>query len=324
MTPMRNLLPNPLSQKLQGEFSAADRIQNFHVWKIRTHKHQSKMKSIQYLLAAAIAIGITVGPANADEKSNPDTLRVALLPDENASTLIKQNKDLKDYLAKELGKEIEIVVTTDYSSMIEAMRRGRLELGYFGPLSYVLAKEKSPEIEPFAAQMKDGSATYHSIFIGSAESGVEKPEDVRGKTMAYGDQASTSSHLIPKSILIDKGLEAGEDYDEQFLGSHDAVALAVQNGNAQVGGMSQPIYNALVEKGTIDPNKVKVLEVSPPFPNYPWTMQGYLAPELKEKIRNAFLSLKDKEILSKLKAEGFADAKDEDYDKVRKLTAILD
>jgi ABC-type phosphate/phosphonate transport system substrate-binding protein len=53
-------------------------------------------------------------------------------------------------------------------------------------------------------------------------------------------------------------------------------------------------------------------------------MQGYLDPELQEKIRNAFYSLKDEDILGKLKADGFAEAKDEDYDKVRKLTAILD
>ncbi len=282
------------------------------------------MKHTLCLFAAFFAAFTLAVPGHADEKSNPDTLRVALLPDENASTLIKANEGLKKYLEAELGKEVEIVVTTDYSSMIEAMRRGRLELGYFGPLSYVLAKEKSPELEPFAAQMKDGSSTYHSVFIGSVEAGIEKPEDVKGKTMAYGDQASTSSHLIPKSLLIDRGLEAGRDYSEQFLGSHDAVALAVQNGNAEVGGLSQPIFEALIAKGMIDPAKVKVLEVSPAYPNYPWTMQGYLDPELKEKIRNAFYNLKDEEILAKLKADGFAEAKDEDYDKVRKLTAILD
>lgn len=282
------------------------------------------MKNTICLIAAFFAALTLVVSGHADEKSNPDTLRVALLPDENASTLIKANEGLKKYLEAELGKKVEIVVTTDYSSMIEAMRRGRLELGYFGPLSYVLAKGKSPELEPFAAQMKDGSTTYHSVFIGSVEAGIEKPEDVKGKTMVYGDQASTSSHLIPKSLLIDRGLEAGRDYSEQFVGSHDAVALAVQNGNAEVGGMSQPIYEALVAKGIIDPAKVKVIEVSPAFPNYPWTMQSYLAPELKEKIKNAFYNLKDEEILGKLKADGFGEAKDEDYDKVRKLTSILD
>jgi len=282
------------------------------------------MNTAKLLLTAALAALAPILTGHAADESNPDTIRVALLPDENAATIIKDNRGLQEYLEESLGKDVELVVTTDYSSMIEAMRRGRLELAYFGPLSYVLAKRKSPELECFAAQKKNGSATYHSIFIGNAESGVEKPEDVKGKTMAYGDQASTSSHLIPKAILSEKGLEAGEDYQEQFLGSHDAVALAVQNGNAQVGGMSKPIFEALLKKDMIDPEEVVRLEISEPYPNYPWTMQGYLDPELKEKIRNAFLSLDDPEILSKLNADGFAEARDEDYDKVRKLTAILE
>ena len=67
---------------------------------------------------------------------------MALLPDENAATLIQNAQPLKQYLEATLKKEIEIIVTTDYSSMIEAMRFGRIEVAYFGPFSYVLAKSK--------------------------------------------------------------------------------------------------------------------------------------------------------------------------------------
>ena len=83
---------------------------------------------------------------------------MALLPDENAGTVIKNNQPLKDYLETTLGKKVELIVTTDYSSMIEAMRFGRIDLAYFGPLSYVLARQKS-EIEPFVALKAKGSTT---------------------------------------------------------------------------------------------------------------------------------------------------------------------
>jgi len=69
-------------------------------------------------------------------EADPKILKVALLPDENASTVIKNNKALKQYLEKELHKNIELIVTTDYSSMIEAMRHSRIDIAYFGPLSY--------------------------------------------------------------------------------------------------------------------------------------------------------------------------------------------
>jgi len=253
---------------------------------------------------------------------DPQTLKVALLPDENASTIIKNNQGLKDYLEAQLGKKVELVVTTDYSSMIEAMRHGRLDLAYFGPLSYVLARQKS-EIEPFAALKVKGSTTYQSVVIANISSGVNAIGDIKGKNMAYGDKVSTSSHLIPKSVLAEQGLDAGRDYQEHFVGSHDAVALAVQNGHAQAGGLSRPIFESLVERKMVSLDKVKVLEYSKPFPQYPWTMRSNLKPELKDKIRNAFLNLKDPAVLKAFKAEGFEAITDKQYDVVRNLGYLL-
>lgn len=261
-------------------------------------------------------------PAVDPAVSDPKVLKVALLPDENASTIIKNNEGLEKYLEEKVGKDVELVVTTDYSSMIEAASNGRLDLAYFGPLSYVLAKTKS-NIEPFAALKKDGETTYKSVLIANNDSGVTSIEQASGKTVAFGDQASTSSHLIPKSMLAAKGLQPKKDYQEAFVGSHDAVALAVQNNNAQVGGLSQPIFESLVERQVIDSNKVKVVAESQPFPQYPWTMRSDLNPELKSKIREAFVDLKDEAVLKPFKADGFDAIEDQDYDVVRDLGKIL-
>jgi phosphonate transport system substrate-binding protein len=282
----------------------------------------------QQLLAAVLALalgGAFASGCGGDEASeasgggDPETLRVALLPDESANAVIQKNEPLKDYLEETLDKKVELVVTTDYSSMIEAMRRGRLELAYFGPLSYVLAKSKA-DIEPFAAlEEKPDDTTYQAVVIANRDSGVSSPSDAGGKQVAFGDPASTSSHLIPRAMLSSEGLDAEEDYQPQFLGAHDAVALAVQNGNAEVGGLSKPIFESLVEQGTIDPDKVKLLATSRPYPNYPWTMQASLSPELKRRIRSAFLEMKDPKALEPLEAVGFGAVSDGDYDVVRKL-----
>ena len=270
-------------------------------------------------LCAAFAIAVS---AQAAPNPDPDMLKVALLPDENAGTVIKNNQPLKEYLETTLGKKVELIVTTDYSSMIEAMRHGRLDLAYFGPLSYVLARQKS-EIEPFAALKSKGSTTYQSVVIANVASGVKSIADVKGKNVAFGDKASTSSHLIPKSVLAEKGFEAGRDYNEHFVGSHDAVAMAVQNGHAQLGGLSRPIFESLVERRVVDPAKVAVLEYSKPVPQYPWTLRSNLKPELKEKIRGAFLAIKDPAILKPFKAEGFDIITDKHYDVIRDLGPLL-
>src|SRR5262245_22374092 len=195
------------------------------------------------LIGVALALGVA-GPALAAD-ADPALLKVALLPDENASELIKRNQPLKDYLEKELGKKIELIVTTDYSSMIEAMRFGRINLAYFGPLSYVLARSKS-DIEPFAAMVTDGKPTYRSVVIANAKAGVIALSDIKGKKMVYGDRASTSSHLIPKTMLVEAGLLHDRDYQQHFVGAHDAVAVNVANGNADAGGLSEVIWKSLV------------------------------------------------------------------------------
>ena len=258
-----------------------------------------------------------------ENKANPQKLVVALLPDESAATVIQNNKGLEMYLENKLNKDIELFVSTDYSSMIEVASKGRLDLAYFGPLSYVLAKTKS-NIEPFAALEKDGKNTYQALVIGNAEAGINSYEKIEGKIMAYGDQASTSSHLIPKSMLKQKQLKAGENYEEVFVGAHDAVAVAVANGKAQAGGLSKPIFMGLIEKGTIDKNKVIVIAESKPFPQYPWTMRSDLDSELKTQIQQAFLELEDKAILKPFKADAFTLVTDQDYDVVRNLGEVLE
>lgn len=275
------------------------------------------------LFAAAFLAGCSRPAAAPADKGDPDVLKVALLPDESPATVIKDNRALKEYLEQKLEKRIELVVTTDYSSMIEAVRHGRIDLAYFGPLSYCLAKSKC-DIEPFAAKMQDGAATYTSLVVAHSETPIETLKDIKGLQVAYGDTASTSSHLIPKSMLAAAGLLAGRDYEEAFVGNQDAVLLNVARGNAQAGGLSRPIYDSLVERGIVDPEQVKIVSESKPFPQYPWTMQARLSPELKQRIKQAFLDLDDPAVLKPLKAEGFAPVQDLDYDVIRELAKLLD
>ncbi|HVX13554.1 MAG TPA: phosphate/phosphite/phosphonate ABC transporter substrate-binding protein [Pirellulales bacterium] len=264
----------------------------------------------------------TSPPATA--RRDPATLKVALLPDESPSTVIKDNEPLKEYLTKRIGKEIELVVTTDYSSMIEAVRHGRIDIAYLGPLSYCLAKSKC-DIEPFAAKLQHGATTYQSVIVANAESSIASLADIKGQTMAYGDTASTSSHLIPKSMLVAEGLLVDRgDYKEVFVGNHDAVLINVARGNAQAGGLSKPIYESLIERRVVDPDKVRVVAESKPYPQYPWAMQTDLAADLKQRIKDAFYQLDDKQVLGPLKADGFAPVADEDYEPIRELAKILD
>jgi phosphonate transport system substrate-binding protein len=275
------------------------------------------------LLSTLAATLLAAAPPALAQGKDPSKLRVALLPDENASTLIQNAQPLKAYLEQTLKKDIELVVTTDYSSMIEAMRFGRIEIAYFGPFSYVLAKSRAPEIEAFAVGVERGAPFYNSVLIAQADGPVKSVADIRGKPFAYGDQASTSSHLAPRAHLLRKGLTGDVDYKVVHLGTHDAVARTVQAGQVPAGALSKPILDSLIARNIVDAAKIVQLELTQPIPNYPIVMQGSLAPGLKENVRKAFLDMKDQTVLKSFRAEGFAATDDKAYDVLRETAKIL-
>ena len=200
-----------------------------------------------------------------------------------------------------------MVVTTDYSSMIEAMRFGRIEIAYFGPFSYVLAKSRAEGIQQFAVGVERGPPTYRSIIIGAAGGPVQRLKDLRGHPVAFGDQASTSSHLVPRATILRRtGLVGERDFRVVHVGTHDAVARTVESGRAPAGALSEPIFNSLLARNIIRRERLVDLAFSDPIPNYPMVMQGDLAPALQQAIRGAFLNLRDPDLLRNFCVEGFA------------------
>jgi phosphonate transport system substrate-binding protein len=272
-----------------------------------------------------LAAGAAFAAARAFAQSrDPARLRVALLPDENAATIIQNAQPLKAHLERTLRKEIELVVTTDYSSMIEAARFGRIEIAYFGPFSYVLAKSRAPGIEPFAVGVERGSPFYNSVVIAQKGGPVTGLADVRGKPFAFGDQASTSSHLVPRALLLQRaGLDGARDYRPVHVGTHDAVARTVQSGQAPAGALSKPILDTLYQRNVVDRERIVEVVLSDPIPNYPMVMQGNLVPALKDAIRAAFLDMKDEQVLRSFRVQGFAATDDKAYDVLRETARVL-
>ncbi|MCY4235859.1 MAG: phosphate/phosphite/phosphonate ABC transporter substrate-binding protein [Cyanobacteria bacterium MAG CAR2_bin_4] len=273
------------------------------------------------VLATACASGGSRDPASR-EPTAVSTLVVALLPDENAATVIQENQGLKAYLEETLELPVDLVVSTDYSTMVEAARRNKTHLSYFGPLSYVIARSRT-SLEPFAVRSRNGSTTYQAVVIGNREQGIDSFAAVEGRTVALGDPASTSSRLFPQLRLAEAGLHPDVHYQAVFLGGHDAVAKAVERGFTAAGGLSRPIYDKLVAQGVINPDKLVVLGHSRPIPQYPWTMSSGLPEDLRHAVRRSFYMLKDPAVLQPFQADGFAPVQDSDYDGIRQAARVL-
>jgi phosphonate transport system substrate-binding protein len=162
-------------------------------------------------------------------------------------------------------------------------------------------------------------------MIAQAGGPVRELADIRGRPFGFGDQASTSSHLVPRATILQRAsLVGGRDYRVVHLGTHDAVARAVQGGQIPAGALSKPILDTLIRRGTIDAARIVEIGLSEPIPNYPMVLQGNLAEPLKAAIRAAFIDLRDAEVLRSFRVEGFAPTNDEAYNVLRETARLLE
>ena len=230
-------------------------------------------------LAAALFSTLMAGPAAA--QTRPEKLVVGLLPGESAPTVMRLSEPLRAYLEKRLGIPVELFVGANYAATGEALRFGRIDIAYLGPVTYIL-RSRAAKIEPFARPSHEGvGPTFQAVIIIPTDSPAQTLRDLKGGEIAFGDPASTSGTWVPRYQLLEAGLVSGRDYTMRVLGAHDAVALAVSNGKVSAGGLSMPIYNRLLREGKIDPKSVRVLAASPAIPEYIWTFREGLEPCLQ-------------------------------------------
>ncbi|MGO9772306.1 MAG: phosphate/phosphite/phosphonate ABC transporter substrate-binding protein [Roseiarcus sp.] len=275
--------------------------------------------ALRRLISRALLLALSVlVPLPAQAQSRPDHLTIGLLPGESAPTVMRLNEPLRAYLEKRLSVKVELVVGASYAATGEALRFGRLDVAFLGPVTYIL-RSRNAKLEPFArpSHVNVGS-TFKSVIIVPADSPAKSLGDLKGQDIAFGDPASTSGTWVPRYQLLNAGLVSGRDYVLRVLGAHDAVALAVASHRVGAGGLSKPIFERLIGEGKIDGGKVRILAESPDIPEYMWTFREGVDPAFKEEIRKAFLDMNDAEALKAFRATAFVPAEDADVDAVRK------
>ncbi|WP_094604142.1 phosphonate ABC transporter substrate-binding protein [Sporomusa silvacetica] len=281
------------------------------------------------LVLAVVMAGCGSGAKNTTQPvPEMKVLRVGAIPAEDAQKTREAYKALTNYLEKKTGLPVELFVATDYSGVIEAMRGGKLDIAYFGPFSYVLAADKA-NAEAYAVEKRKGSGTsYKSLVITSPDSGIEKLADIKGRTYAFVDPASTSGNLIPRSFYKKNDIDPDKDFKSVvYAGGHDAAALAVKNHKVDAASMDDITYSNMKEKNLISDQDIKIIYQSDPIPGSVWAWRKDLPDTLKGTIKQAFLEVakEDPAALSAYggKVEDYAPANDADYNVIRETAKIL-
>jgi phosphonate transport system substrate-binding protein len=247
-----------------------------------------------------------------------------MVPDAGATQVaVDQKAPLRDYLAKALGQSVNLIIPTNYNATVEALGNNSLDFAYLGALTYVKAHAMYGVV-PLVQRAEDKQ--FHSLFITSAGSGIQKLADCKGKRFAFGDINSTSGHLIPYAEMKKAGVDPDKDMTFRYTGSHPATVKAVESGAVDAGGLDETVYRAMVSGGQADGSKMRVFFTSAPFVDYIWVARKDIDAGHREKFIQAFLNLKegkDDAVLDILRGKNYVRADDAEYANIRATAAQL-
>ncbi len=269
----------------------------------------------RHLMKAIVAIATfgVIYTASAQQ-----VLRVTAIPEEAATEQVRKYGPFVRYLEKSLGLKVEYMPVNDYPAAVEALVNKQVDLVWFGGVTFVQANIRSGgKVIPIAQREED--TKFRSVFITKKNSGITKLTDLKGKQVSFGSQSSTSGHLMPRTYLLEAGIEPERDFKRTaYSGAHDATIASVVSGRVDAAALDMTVWQKFVNDKKVDTNVVDVFYTTPPYFNYNWSVHADMPQALRDKIAAALFALdmntpEGKEILTLNRATKYIPTKVENY-----------
>ncbi len=273
------------------------------------------------LIISAIFTMIYVMPHHASAE-----IKLGILPRLSAVELTAMFSSLAEYLSKETGEKVSLVIPKDFATFKELVRTGQVDLGFANPLIYVQLKN-DVALEPLALSSEPKSGTkFRGIIIARKDSGINKLPDLKGKKIIAVDKDSPAAYIYQMLLLSKAGMDVNKDFTLlPFAKKQDNVAMAVFNKTADAGCMRELDLEKMKDK--VDLSQITIIGYTDYMPNFPLFATQKLDKKIASKIKDALLKLKPNEaeserILGAAKLTGFATVSDKDFDQFRQAAKM--
>ena len=294
------------------------------------------------LFATVCVLGVFWSPPWHSTALESTVLRLALTPSQSPTSLQESGEAFAGVLTQLMGMSVKVFIASDYAGVIEALRSHNVDLAFVHPVGYVLASHEA-DCRIIAKDVWHGKTSFTARLWVRQESQIQSLEELRGKTIAFVDPASSSGYIYPMVMLIKRGLVTDRDpktfFKEVFFaGSHDAALLALLNHNVDAAAsfdtapqqyLKVPCH-ADVAQPCPDEARIRQLRYvaeTEAIPEAGICGRAELDPMVTRKVFEALMAMNApvyRPLLAKLyNIDGFAPAEDADYNPVRDAVALM-
>jgi len=289
------------------------------------------------ILGALLLLALTgAGPARGSEASGPgggaspgqpdssaptNPLRFGITSFYNPRIMYQKYQPLIDYLCEATGRRWEMVLSPTYLNTVDLLCRGRVDVAYLGPSIYLRARARCGA-KPVVRLKAPADSAHRSLILVRQDSDIQSLAELKGKRFAFGAPLSASSHLVPRSMLLEAGLRPGEDLTCLYFDQHERAARAVLLGDADACGIRDLPAERFIGRG------LRVLARSVTSLQFPLAVGPGAPPETARMLRQALITLPETLPAIRQRMEtwdreisfGFSPGSDADFDPIRALS----
>ena len=298
---------------------------------------------VKGMLGIALVAALTgCGNGSSSDSSaaaEKEKLVVQFVPTNNDGSMQAKAKPFAEYLSKKLDREVEVTLATDYSTIVEAMASGQVDLGIMPPAAYVQAKDMDAAEAILTSQLGaydpetglplegEKTNTFKGEILVRADSDMTELTDLKGKKIATLSPNSASGYIYPVAELKDAGVDPTTDATLTTVNDIPSEITAVLNGQMDAAFVFQGARNVFASSFPDNDlfEDLKVLYLTEgDIPNDAIAVQPMMDAELKEQIKEVFLNMADDEegaeAMSLWGHQGYEEAADSAYDTIRDYT----
>ena len=249
------------------------------------------------------------GSDEADSSEETTSLTVQFVPTNNDGSMDAKVKPFEEYLSNALGCEVTVTMATDYSTIVEAMASGKVDIGIMPPAAYVQARSQGAAKAILSSSLTDydeneqpisGSTanSFKGEVLVRADSDMTGLADLKGKTIATLSASSASGYIYPVAEMKDLGIDPTTDCTIVTVNDIPSEITAVLNGQADAAFVfegARYVFSSKFENNDLFAD-LKVLYLTEgDIPNDAIAVLPTMSEEMQEKVKEVFLNMANDE-----------------------------
>lgn len=211
-------------------------------------------------LFAAGTLSACVAASQAADTVCPDEgIRYGVQPQGDAAELELAYAGLAAALSEELGCAVQVKVFDKPAAVVSALDKGEVEIVHLTAVGYAVASREAGATPVATFSRPNGNmATYTAGIWVPRDSGITRPSDLAGRTLALGREGSTAGDVLPRKALADSRVPF-DQVEVTYTGGQEASLAALTSGQVEAAQVDSLTVADAVAAEQFDPEAYELI-----------------------------------------------------------------